>query len=127
MSETAREDDAGMRGVGESRSGAPQERPSRGAHTPGPWETFISGEPPLIEIWGGEKNEVVVAWRGFDGLERDASLANARLIAAAPDLLEALKALRLQALQSPDLRQTDWGQEALNTANAAIAKAESRP
>lgn len=42
------------------------------------------------------------------------------------DLLAALKALQLQALQSPDLLSTEWGQEALALTQAAIAKAEGK-
>ncbi len=52
--------------------------------------------------------------------------ANASLIAAAPELLEALKALRIQALQSTvNDRANEWGMEALGLAHAAIAKAEA--
>lgn len=40
------------------------------------------------------------------------------------NLLAALKTLQRQALQSPDLVKTEWGQEALEQARAAIAKAE---
>lgn len=39
------------------------------------------------------------------------------------ELLAALKALQLQALQSPDLLRSEWGQDALDAARAAIAKA----
>lgn len=49
--------------------------------------------------------------------------ANAHLISAAPELLEALRELEIQALQSLDLLRTEWGQEALAKARAARAKA----
>jgi len=85
--------------------------------TPEPWSVSdargVNGE-----FW-------VVGGEGFDfGLIAEViSEDDARLIASAPDLLEALKALQLQALQSPDLRRTDWGREALEKTRAAIAKA----
>lgn len=44
--------------------------------------------------------------------------ANARLISAAPDLLEACKAAQLMLLQ------TDWGDVRMNIVSAAISKAE---
>lgn len=59
------------------------------------------------------------------GIERQ--LADIHLRAAAPDLLEALKALQLQALQSNvNSAANEWGREALEMAKAAIEKAEGR-
>ena len=56
-------------------------------HTPGPWK--IDPVPPLAVIADNEDGD------GIATLEGDAGFpeihANARLIAAAPDLLEALK------------------------------------
>jgi hypothetical protein len=61
-------------------------------HTPGPWLTTES-----TEHWGRVNvtvqaaftaNEIATAWQGTTDVNR----ANARLIAAAPDLLEVLKA-----------------------------------
>jgi hypothetical protein len=78
------------------------------------------------EILRDEGDDCVVARIQFDNRTEElgeSNLSDARLIAAAPELLEALEKLRMQALQSPDLRHTEWGQEALNFANAAIAKA----
>lgn len=94
-------------------------------HTAGPWRVFTSTSGfRLIGI--GELNGTGVADCGF-GVWRGGSeeaMANARLIAAAPDLLEALEALRLQALQS-DVNNpaNEWGREALAMAHAAINKA----
>lgn len=91
-------------------------------HTAGPWEahTFM--------VKGGEKMRDTICHVGVStslGPSRsNESVANARLIAAAPDLLKALEALRLQALQSSvNDRSNEWGMEALGLANAAIAKA----
>jgi hypothetical protein len=93
-------------------------------HTPGPWE-----------VGGAFSNKTyVVAGEGCiarcdDGEEGYDHLANARLIAAAPDLLEALKAL-LVMCHSPEpvkldealtWRENDERAEAM--ARAAIAKA----
>jgi len=86
-------------------------------HTPGPWITKES-----TEHWGRvdvtvcaafTANDVATAWQGTTAVNR----ANARLIAAAPDLLEALKSA------------ADWigkgrgGEHIVDIARAAIAKA----
>ena len=89
-------------------------------HTPGPWKTVarnypiadtgdydgcwevLTGDPkkPIVQIWG----------------DSDEDEANARLIAAAPDLLEALRDM------------VDHGDAtAFAKARAAIAKAEAQP
>lgn len=60
----------------------------------------------------------IIALTGVDtGLHRD---ANARLIAAAPDLLEALK----EMLDNHEDACTGYGEGAAEKARAAIAKAE---
>ena len=62
-------------------------------HTPGPWHVYNSNG--IIEIH--TKNfGTVVKWQGFDGIEltQKRNLANARLIAAAPDLLEFAEEVR---------------------------------
>jgi hypothetical protein len=94
-------------------------------HTPGPWKTVarnypiadtgdydgcwevLTGDPkkPIVQIWG----------------DSDEDEANARLIAAAPDLLEALRRL----LDSGDVRDAAE-KGALAAARAAIAKAEGQ-
>ena len=80
-------------------------------HTPGPWEatqvqTVIAGGDQLIA-------DCATGCRGLTCQERD---ANARLIAAAPDLLEACAAL----IACHDNGGTDV---ALALGRAAIAKA----
>ena len=76
------------------------------AHTPGPWHAT------LHQV--GDENNVRVA--DCYSLEKghDTARANARLIAAAPDLLAALEALLLLA---------DPCESAVGVARAAIAKA----
>ena len=64
-------------------------------HTPAPWSIYNVGSTLAIDI-GEEPTGVtpnVVNWPGFDGngLSRKQNVANARLISAAPDLLEALE------------------------------------
>ncbi|PCI53851.1 MAG: hypothetical protein COB36_11470 [Alphaproteobacteria bacterium] len=49
--------------------------------------------------------------------------ANAHLIAAAPELYHALKLLQTQALQSTVMDGNDWGREALEYTQLALAKA----
>ena len=103
-------------------------------HTPGPWElshdlgTVISvakevapncGRLLLIaDVHKGKQN-----WGEVSGSECD---ANASLIAAAPELLTALRRLR----NSPDVNLDELSPEtikALDDADSAIAKAEGNP
>ena len=83
-------------------------------HTPGPWKAnfAISGE---VYIFGGDRNfaRVFDEWRDEANQE-----ANARLIAAAPDLLEALEAI----MRYPKISEY-VGSELANKADAALAKA----
>lgn len=62
------------------------------AHTPGPWELAHSHERKghlVTEVYKGRENLASIhAYENADEAE-----ANARLIAAAPELLEALEAL----------------------------------
>ena len=58
------------------------------AHTPGPWQ--CDG----VEVQTLQGGAVVDCTSGYDLMAYNEACANARLIAAAPDLLAALKALR---------------------------------
>ena len=78
-------------------------------HTPGPWHTagdqgvqIRSQRDQIAKVWTMRGNE----WK-----------ANARLIASAPELLEALKAVLANSLDSKGLA------DAHKQARAAIAKA----
>jgi hypothetical protein len=54
----------------------------------------------------------------------DKAKSDAMVRDAAPELLDALTSLRLQALQSGlNDPANEWGREAISKANAAIAKA----
>jgi hypothetical protein len=97
-------------------------------HTPGPWE-FGPGYAPgdsTFELFAPGGRQVIAQcsyenmWLStYDG-ETDA--ANARLIASAPDLLEALK--RMVEIDDDEVvMDTDSVKERLSAARAAIARA----
>jgi hypothetical protein len=104
-------------------------------HTPGPWVV----DPPSEQtphIWVGPNTAPNIAkletWDRGDGRgERldETDFADARLIAAAPDLLECLKRLSQLAdgiyVRMSD-REFQLMREAWEKADAAIAKAEGR-
>lgn len=86
-------------------------------HTPGPWgirdenETFIS-------IGAETHHSLVDTWAIDDGVSKEQMEANARLIAAAPELLDALLlAVSRQSYKPGD--GPDWWE----ICRAAIAKA----
>jgi hypothetical protein len=82
--------------------GKGDDRMSEQKHTPGPWE---SGNG-TTSIYGSDGKEVARRiWHGPQDDER--SLANARLIAASPEVLEALKGLReLHAMRGENRSET---------------------
>ncbi len=104
------------------------------AHTSGPWEYRNAGKWTQILEDGTTKeretpDHVVAQWRNAAGLRCTGFICvcqattlpnadNARLIAAAPEMLEALKALA-------DGTTANWTAK-LTAARAAIAKAEGR-
>lgn len=110
---------------------------STAAHTPRPWRS--EGAPEFVnstELWcGWIEPTSTESYRGriatvqscdhITGITRDEAAANARLIAAAPDLLEAvteLLATHPAAYREPNAidNRTD---NAVRIARAAIAKA----
>ncbi len=80
------------------------------AHTPGPWMAFIKGDTIAVHHNGTPD---VVKWGGFDDSHRSLTehAANALLIAAAPELLEAaqagMQALAITEGESPDQYESD--------------------
>ena len=103
-------------------------------YTPGPWRAWIRGN--TIEVQRGQKKAgrvvAIAAWPGFDGCDIASiptQAANARLMAASPDLLSALKDA-VQDLQDwADDNADDDGpfivtERGVNAALLAIAKAE---
>lgn len=65
---------------------------SETAWTPGPWRRFTGGTTnPKAYGVDGNNGRAVVRWQGLAKPESDESQANAHLIAAAPELYEALR------------------------------------
>lgn len=111
-------------GVASVASDRPQPE-AKVSHTPGPWVVreqgphgYIDQELCRYEVIEGNGDEYVVAAIIGDVSElAEQGLHNARLIAAAPDLLEALREAK-QGAEYPD----DLG----DIIDAAIAQAEGR-
>lgn len=80
-------------------------------HTPGPWVSFIPKNSTVVEVH--DKNGLpIIAWSGFDDCRRNYSeqTANARLIAAAPQMLEALELLLASLPESEiEIARECWG------------------
>jgi hypothetical protein len=94
-------------------------------HTPGPWEIDPRFPGDVQSV--NPKYEIATAWRegrhsGPPSLE---GIANASLIAAAPDLQGALKALSAAVYITNDERSPDLT-AAIEQTVAAINKAEGR-
>jgi len=106
-------------------------------HTPGPWE--VRADPSHYDSFttvvagSGEQRkgmlrELIVEIGGWAGIET--AEANARLIAAAPDMLEALKSLlafvNSLGMEFGGVSKEKYleAYEPLNKAHAAISKAE---
>jgi hypothetical protein len=93
-------------------------------HTPGPWSIFDHHDATRINVRGPNEEFVADCADGFysdetdDWVMADESLPNARLIAAAPNLLAALEVLLAEA--HPRAGRVTEGQR---LACAAIAKA----
>lgn len=118
-----------------------------GKHTPGPWVVRTAGHGAaggvvVDELWVGKPagdtaDDIAIASDirnpYADQLDHVAE-ANAALIAAAPDLLEACKRLEMACMRlgihfsrgTHEGKHTDEALEAINQARAAIAKAEGR-
>jgi hypothetical protein len=90
-------------------------------HTPGPWAVDAEGDVVVSDgtvAWVGSANALDAPYT--------ANLPNARLIAAAPEMYEALKAI-LDGSGPYISRVTKIvGVDAVEKASAAIAKAEGR-
>lgn len=85
------------------------------AHTPGPWSCERIWDTPASRIHARVDGGVPIALaEAFTMRAPGEKEANARLIAAAPDLLEALRGV---------LRVADRATDEFDAARAAIAKA----
>lgn len=89
----------------------------RAQHTPGPW--YIGMRPGPM-IYGDAPRGAQVADMSGPLIPADENSANARLIAAAPDLLAALR----EIADLPGYVRGSALEMAVQTARAAIAKAE---
>jgi hypothetical protein len=93
------------------------------AYTPGPWKVDDYADDPRIR---SERYCIALVTGGLDGDEKPepTRLANAHLIAAAPELLEAVRAL---LAASDHTLPSEWRRDRpVSIAKAAIAKAEGR-
>lgn len=87
--------------------------PMNSHHTPGPWHV-VSHRPNLFKV---ETARAVIC-DSFGGLSAE-TLANARLIASAPEMLAALELIHANAGESPE-----WIRARLEP---IIAKAKGQP
>ena len=97
-------------------------------HTPAPWEIRDKNCNPYIEKDGYEICQLFrTAFLNDDyteDIEFENAQANARLIAAAPELLEALDSLYASLMFNDVLKTHPKVNEAMIMANSAIAKAK---
>lgn len=99
-------------------------------HTPAPWKVHNNiGKKSEIGIIADEAPCIICTMSNAKEWPNEAE-ANARLIAAAPELLDALKAIKGMC-NMPEVRQAMMKHEqayyhkTMNAARAAIQKAES--
>lgn len=83
-------------------------------HTPGPWHCIVTSNPDCYEVWGEGEAETHAPLVTMT--------ANARLIAAAPELLAALELISQCARSGPVLMSEAVG----NICRDAINKATGR-
>lgn len=88
-------------------------------HTPGPWYVVV-GKSRMV--CAPQTTNKPIAVCNFDNGQ--AEKANASLIAAAPDLLEALEKMVGEYPYNPPCKNWEDKAEAHTTARAAIAKAK---
>lgn len=93
-------------------------------HTPGPWTTDDIDQSDFYRYVIGE-NKIVcrVRLKGFMGNKLEHAEANARLIAAAPDLLDSLSEIFDYAGGADSALHDEY---VMDRARAAIAKAEGK-
>lgn len=85
-------------------------------HTPGPW-TFVQGGSGNFPTWNVRIGSNLITLPFASSM--DTLDADARLIAAAPDLLSALNAM----LTHIGMDEDEWNKPTFDQARAAIAKA----
>jgi hypothetical protein len=102
------------------------------SHTPGPWRVENRGWWPEVVVSDTPRREIT----SIEGRSESEVFANARLIAAAPELLAALNEMvtlfdsrdhdAAERAKAEFMRLCPESQARLITARAAIAKAEGR-
>jgi len=98
------------------------ETKGKAGHTPGPWHIEFGAD--FIAIGCEAERCQIVAYATRDGLPCLAPPANARLIAAAPDLLEALQKMVERFGDFAPGKPFEFpGDHPVSIARAAIAKA----
>jgi hypothetical protein len=88
-------------------------------YEPGPWKAHI------FSVTGPKGQDIALCWDSEDGNGKQTE-ANARLIAAAPELLEALQAIELHCSGKGDAKGAEHTAEGLRLREqirAAITKA----
>jgi len=95
-------------------------------HTPGPWRLSSGDE---TEIFSGAKPVARAHCGGLTSVKLPEAEANARLIAAAPEMLAALQALTITArtfrnVPKEEQEWTPYDDAALDNAYAIIARAQ---
>lgn len=95
-------------------------------HTPGPWRTTTAYDDPAVIDYDGRIIAMAVMDED-DPQELETIVANARLLAAAPELLAACREAvsAITYLLSNDDDDPNYA-DTLNTLAAAISKAEGR-
>lgn len=93
------------------------------AHTPGPWSA-IKAAHGVIDIFDGRGRDIVTVFGG--GVEPESKEANARLMAASPELLDAVKKLRRAFWADSDIITADEACDLIDEVDRVIAKAEGR-
>jgi hypothetical protein len=91
-------------------------------HTPGPWVLGINDEDWSWSVMGGGYEITSLPFHAYDELVDDVAEADARLIAAAPDLLSALEEVGKRLAMHKNLTKKDM--RAFVQMEAAIAKAK---
>ena len=91
-------------------------------YTKGPWHIGLRTAHSKRDVYGERGELIALADAVFTDLAT--AQANARLIAASPDLLRALKGLLRETLAT--MEEEEQGSDAIADAVAAIAKAEGR-
>ena len=96
-------------------------------HTPGPWEVVPEGRAESRWIVGDKEGGLDCFMRAgrIPWIKPAQADANARLIAAAPELLEALRAMLLWADTPQQEASPSWIIGACERSRAAIKKASA--